>query len=63
MSEAYYEELRKIYGWENQTDPFLYIVTIFLLIAIFLIIPYIFVNFFEATVTDFLRDIRRRIHF
>lgn len=63
MSEADYENLRKIYGWESQVDPFLYIIIIFLLIALFLIIPYIFVNSMEATVSDFLRDIRWRISF
>ncbi len=63
MSEADYELLRKMYGWEYQTNPFLYILIIFLLLAIFLIIPYIFVNFIEVKVTSFLREIWWKISF
>ncbi len=63
MSEADYELLRKMYGWEGQINPFLYILIIFLLVAIFLIIPYIFVNSIEVKVTTFLREIRSKISF
>ncbi|SNQ61883.1 hypothetical protein MNV_500020 [Candidatus Methanoperedens nitroreducens] len=63
MSEADYEIIRKMYGWESQTNPLLYIVIIFLLIAIFLIIPYIFVNSIEVKVTTFLREIWSKISF
>ncbi len=63
MSEADYELLSKIYGWESQINPLLYIVIIFLLIVIFLIIPYIFVNFMEVKVTTFLRKIWWKISF
>jgi hypothetical protein len=44
MSEADYENLMKIYGWKSPINPFLYIVIIFLLIAIFLLIPYIYIQ-------------------
>ena len=63
MSEADYEHLRKMYGWESQVNPLLYIAIIFLLIVIFLIIPYIFVNFMEEKVTIFLREIWWKISF
>ncbi len=43
MSEADYENLMKMYGWESP-NSFLYIVIIFLLLAIFLIIPYIYIR-------------------
>jgi membrane protein insertase Oxa1/YidC/SpoIIIJ len=63
MSEADYELLRKMYGWESPINPLLYYVIIFLLIAIFLIIPYIFVNYIEVKVTTFLREIWWKISF
>ncbi len=44
MSEADYENLMKMYGWESPINPLLYIVIIFLLLAIFLIIPYIYIR-------------------
>ncbi len=44
MSEADYENLMKMYGWESP-NSFLYIVIIiFLLIVIFAIIPYIYIQ-------------------
>jgi hypothetical protein len=63
MSEADYEIIRKMYGWESQTNPLLYIVIIFLLIAIFLIMPYIFVNSIEVKVPTFLREFWSKISF
>ncbi len=47
MSEADYENLMKMYGWKSPFNPILYIVILFLLIAIFLLLPYIYIRFFE----------------
>ncbi len=63
MSEADYEQLIKMYGWESPINPLLYYVIIFLLLAVFLIIPYIYVRFVEVKVTTFLREIWWKISF
>lgn len=52
-----YELLRKLYPeWESQ-DP-LIIVKIFLLIVLFLIIPYIYIKFVESRLKTLWRKIR-----
>ncbi len=59
-----YELLRNLYPeWESQTNPLLYMVIIFLSIAVFLIIPYIFVNFIEVKLITLLKEIWWKISF
>lgn len=54
-----YELLRKMYPeWESQSHPLLPIIKIFLAVALFLLVPYIYVNFVEARLSALFRKIR-----
>ncbi len=59
-----YELLRKLYPeWEPETNPLLYLGLVFLLIMIFLLIPYIYIKFVEFRIITFLHKIRWKIAF
>jgi hypothetical protein len=57
-----YELLRKLYPeWESQSPPFLIIGKIFLAIALFLVIPYIYIRFIEGRLSVLKEKIRHAI--
>jgi hypothetical protein len=54
-----YELLRNMYPeWEPKTNPLLPLLEIFLAIALFLVIPYIYIKFVEGRFTALWRKIR-----
>ncbi|MCX9024748.1 MAG: hypothetical protein OIN85_01480 [Candidatus Methanoperedens sp.] len=57
-----YELLRKLYPeWESPNPPFLLIVKIFLIIVLFLIIPYIYIKCIEGRLSALMEKIRHDI--
>ncbi len=58
-----YEYLMKTYPEWYTESPVITWVKIFLLIALFLVIPYIYVNFIEVRLIIFLQNARGKISF
>lgn len=59
MMSMNYELLRNMYPeWESQSHPLLPLIKIFLAVALFLLVPYIYVNFIEVQLSALFRKIR-----
>lgn len=55
-----YELLRNMYPeWESQTHPVLTVMKIFLAIAVFLVVPYVYIKFIEKRLAALLQKIKR----
>lgn len=57
-----YELLSKLYPeWESQPPPLLILVKIFLAIALFLILPYLYIKFIEGRLSALKEKIRHAL--
>ncbi len=58
------ELLRKLYPeWYPMNHPIIYLLIIFMAIAIFLLVPYIYMKFVEGRIAVLLKRIRKERNF